>query len=192
MDLGDIQSGEYKDVVFSMYTNNRATSIDISLNLIEQRPKYSSNQKLNLAFNRVEKSTEELVVQGIETKGKEINLSTLTIDIEKDIPELAKNNKNAVAVIIGNQRYLNTSVPSVDYAIFYEPVPSEIRNIQRRGRVARQTTGKVIFLITKGTRDEVYYYAALRKEKKMKGILYDLKNGKKLQRKKSLLDYSKR
>ncbi|MBN2252182.1 MAG: DEAD/DEAH box helicase [Kosmotogaceae bacterium] len=94
-----------------------------------------------------------------------------------------------VATSVGEE---GLDVPSVDYAIFYEPVPSEIRNIQRRGRVARQTSGKVIFLITKGTRDEVYYYAALNKEKKMKGILYDLKNGKKLQRKKSLLDYSKR
>src|SRR3989344_571553 len=63
-------------------------------------------------------------------------------------------------------------VPSVDYAIFYEPVASEIRTIQRRGRIGRQTTGKLIFLITKDTRDEAYYYSALHKEKKMKGILY--------------------
>lgn len=67
-------------------------------------------------------------------------------------------------------------VPAVDYAIFYEPVPSEIRSIQRRGRVGRQTAGKIIFLITKDTRDEVYFWSALNKEKKMKGILYDLQN----------------
>jgi Fanconi anemia group M protein len=66
-------------------------------------------------------------------------------------------------------------VPAVDYAIFYEPVPSEIRTIQRRGRIGRQTTGKLIFLITKNTRDEAYYYSALHKEKKMKSILYDIK-----------------
>ncbi|MBI2547675.1 MAG: DEAD/DEAH box helicase [Candidatus Aenigmarchaeota archaeon] len=79
-------------------------------------------------------------------------------------------------------------VPSIDYAIFYESVPSEIRNIQRRGRVGRQSIGKVIFLITKGTRDEVYYYSSIRKEKKMKGMLYKMKD-KGVKKKNNLLDW---
>ena len=62
-------------------------------------------------------------------------------------------------------------IPQVDYIIFYEPVPSEIRTIQRRGRTGRTAPGKVIFLITKNTRDEAYYWSAFRKEKKMKKIL---------------------
>jgi ERCC4-related helicase len=93
-----------------------------------------------------------------------------------------------VATSVGEE---GLDVPAVDYAIFYEPVPSEIRSIQRRGRVGRQIAGKVFFLITKGTRDEAYYWAALRKEKRMKGILYDLKNGKKLNKKNTLLDWTK-
>lgn len=82
-------------------------------------------------------------------------------------------------------------VPAVDYAIFYEPVPSAIRTIQRRGRVGRQIAGKVIFIITKGTRDEAYYWSASRKEKRMKGILYRLQRGKKLEKKKTLIDWTK-
>lgn len=82
-------------------------------------------------------------------------------------------------------------ITAANYAIFFEPVPSEIRTIQRRGRVGRQTAGKVIFLITKGTKDEAYYWTALRKEKKMKGILYDLKERKNLNKNKSLLDWVK-
>ena len=62
-------------------------------------------------------------------------------------------------------------IPSMDIAIFYEPVPSEIRAIQRRGRVGRQKFGKIIILITKGTRDEAYYWSAKHKEKKMKQLL---------------------
>ena len=65
-------------------------------------------------------------------------------------------------------------VSTADMAIFYEPVPSEIRQIQRRGRVGRSKIGKVIMLITKGTRDEAYYWSAVNKEKKMKGILYEM------------------
>ncbi|MFH1623052.1 MAG: helicase-related protein [Candidatus Aenigmatarchaeota archaeon] len=83
-------------------------------------------------------------------------------------------------------------VPAVDYAIFYEPVPSEIRQIQRRGRVGRQSAGKTIFLITKGTRDEAYYWAALNKEKRMKGVLQDMQAGRPLRRKKSLLDWAEK
>ena len=62
-------------------------------------------------------------------------------------------------------------IPSTDLVVFYEPVPSEIRLIQRRGRTARKMPGKVIILITKGTMDEGYYWASKRKEKRMKSEL---------------------
>ncbi len=67
-------------------------------------------------------------------------------------------------------------IPSADLAIFYEPVPSEIRTIQRRGRVGRTKVGKIIFLLTKKTRDEGYYWASQRKEAKMKTILREMQN----------------
>lgn len=78
-------------------------------------------------------------------------------------------------------------VPAVDYAIFYEAVPSEIRSIQRRGRVGRQVSGKIVFLMTKDTRDEGYYYASMQKEKKMKRILYHMRD--RLKAKKTLKDW---
>jgi len=62
-------------------------------------------------------------------------------------------------------------IPSTDLVIFYEPVPSEIRSIQRRGRTGRSNYGRVVMLITKNTRDEVYYWISKRKEKIMKRIM---------------------
>jgi len=62
-------------------------------------------------------------------------------------------------------------IPSTDLVVFYEPVPSEIRLIQRRGRTARKMPGKVLILITKGTPDEGYYWSAKRKEKRMRSEL---------------------
>ncbi len=59
-------------------------------------------------------------------------------------------------------------IPAVDLVILYEPVPSEIRMIQRRGRTGRKNLGKMFILITKGTRDESYYWSSINKEKKMK------------------------
>jgi len=66
-------------------------------------------------------------------------------------------------------------IPAVDLVIFYEPVPSEIRWIQRRGRTGRFGRGRVIVLIGKGTRDEAYYWAARVREKKMLETLRKLK-----------------
>lgn len=58
-------------------------------------------------------------------------------------------------------------IPETDLVIFYEPVPSEIRSIQRRGRTGRHRTGKVVILISKGTRDEAYYWSSKHKESRM-------------------------
>ena len=62
-------------------------------------------------------------------------------------------------------------IPSTDLVVFYEPIPSEIRAIQRRGRTGRKMPGNVIILITKDTQDEGYYWAAKRKEKQMRSEL---------------------
>jgi len=66
-------------------------------------------------------------------------------------------------------------IPSADIAIFYDTVPSEIRAIQRRGRVGRTKVGKIIFLITRGTRDESYYWSAQRKERIMRETLKEMR-----------------
>ncbi|MBI4449105.1 DEAD/DEAH box helicase [Candidatus Woesearchaeota archaeon] len=74
-------------------------------------------------------------------------------------------------------------IPSVDHVIFYEPVPSAIRAIQRRGRTGRHTTGNVRVLLARGTRDEAYRWASHHKEKRMHRILRDLKKQIALQQK---------
>jgi Fanconi anemia group M protein len=58
-------------------------------------------------------------------------------------------------------------IPEVDLVIFYEPIPSEIRYIQRRGRTGRRTSGSVIILAAKDTIDERYLIATKRHIDKM-------------------------
>jgi len=79
-----------------------------------------------------------------------------------------------VASSIGEE---GIDVPAADTAIFYEPVPSEIRSIQRRGRVGRAKEGEVLILVTRGTRDETFRYVSAAREKKMKGIIKKLSTG---------------
>jgi ERCC4-related helicase len=65
-------------------------------------------------------------------------------------------------------------IPKVDVVMFYEPIPSEIRSIQRRGRTGRSAAGRVYVLMAKGTRDEAYYWASVHKERKMKTLVKNL------------------
>ena len=58
-------------------------------------------------------------------------------------------------------------IPEVSAVIFYEPIPSAIRKIQRAGRTARLAPGKLIILITEDTRDVAFHYASIAREKKM-------------------------
>ncbi len=67
-------------------------------------------------------------------------------------------------------------IPEVNAVIFYEPIPSAVRKIQRAGRTARLMKGNLIILITLGTRDEAYYYAAISREKKMYSAIKSVKD----------------
>jgi len=69
-----------------------------------------------------------------------------------------------IATSVGEE---GIDIPATDLVLFYEPVPSEIRSIQRKGRTGRARAGRVVVLIAKGTRDEAYYWIADRKEKTM-------------------------
>jgi len=79
-------------------------------------------------------------------------------------------------------------IPAVDAVVFYEPIPSEIRSIQRRGRAARFKKGEIYILMTKGTRDEYYYWSSLKKEKKMKTIMDSMKRKLSGEKRKSKLE----
>lgn len=70
-----------------------------------------------------------------------------------------------IATSVGEE---GIDIPSTDMVLFYEPVPSEIRSIQRKGRTGRARAGRVVVLIAKGTRDEAYYWISDRKEKTMR------------------------
>ncbi|EMA67359.1 DEAD/DEAH box helicase [Halorubrum kocurii] len=66
-------------------------------------------------------------------------------------------------------------VPEVDLVCFYEPVPTAIRSIQRKGRTGRQAEGKVVVLMAEDTRDEAFFWISRRREKKMASQLSELK-----------------
>jgi Fanconi anemia group M protein len=94
---------------------------------------------------------------------------------QKQMLDQFKNNEfnTLVATSVGEE---GLDIPKVDLVIFYEPIPSAIRHIQRRGRTGRQEKGRVIILMTKNTRDEGYRWSAHHKEKRMYKNLANLKS----------------
>ena len=76
-----------------------------------------------------------------------------------------------VATSVGEE---GLDVPAAELVLMYEPVPSAIRSIQRRGRTARQSSGTVKTLVAKDTRDQFVSHAAKAREKKMYNNLADI------------------
>uniref|UniRef100_A0A7J2TIB3 DEAD/DEAH box helicase n=1 Tax=Archaeoglobus fulgidus TaxID=2234 RepID=A0A7J2TIB3_ARCFL len=72
--------------------------------------------------------------------------------------------KILVATSVGEE---GLDIPSTDLVVFYEAIPSEIRAIQRKGRTGRTRKGRIVVLMAKGTRDEIYYFLSLKKERAM-------------------------
>jgi len=114
--LGDLKSGEYKDIKATIATNARATEVKIDVAAKEQTGKYSAYRTINLPFDQVQKKSDEIIVAKGEEKGIVVPEATLAkLDIAENIPVAAEKKDNAVAVIIGNKDY--TAAPTVEFAL---------------------------------------------------------------------------
>ncbi len=74
-----------------------------------------------------------------------------------------------VASSIGEE---GIDIPGVDAVIFYEPIPNEIRNIQRRGRTGRFNTGEIYIIAANGTKDQIYLRISEQNERKMLDLIH--------------------
>ena len=153
----------FKAIVF---TNFRESALKIKQNLDEIK-----NCKSNIFVGQMKKGT-----TGLSQK-EQINI----------IKQFHNNEFNVlIATSIAEE---GLDIPSVNLVVFYEAIPSAIRQIQRRGRTARLDAGKVILMITKNTRDEIYRWSAHHKENRMYRLLKDLKPKLFLKEQPKLNDY---
>ncbi|MFH1642009.1 MAG: DEAD/DEAH box helicase [Nanoarchaeota archaeon] len=149
-----VHNQDVKIIIFNQYRDN---TLDIK-------------EKLN----KIEKIRAEIFV-GQTKKGD----TGYTQKQQKEVLDKFRSNEFniIVATSVGEE---GIDIPKVDLVIFYEPIPSAIRHIQRRGRTGRQEKGRVIILMTKNTRDEGYRWSAHHKEKQMYRNLEDIKRKIKL------------
>lgn len=65
-------------------------------------------------------------------------------------------------------------IPATDLVVFFEPIPSEIRSIQRKGRTGRKHAGRVVILMAKGSKDEAYHWSSNRRERTMQNTMKNM------------------
>jgi ERCC4-related helicase len=152
-----------KIIVFSQY---RETGIRICKTLNE-----ITDINAKVFVGQAKKTNDKGVVSGLNQKEQ-----------HEIIEEFKQGKINIIiSTSIGEE---GLDIPEVNSVIFYEPIPSAIRKIQRAGRTARLMKGKLTILITKDTLDEIFYYVAIAKEKRMykaiESIKQDIDNGKPL------------
>jgi len=144
-----------------------------------------SNKDLKIiVFNQYRDSAEKIVKE-LE-KIKEIKPALFVGQAKKGEIKLSQKEQKKILEDFREHKYniiVSTSVgeegldiPKVDLVIFYEPIPSAIRSIQRIGRTGRFRKGRAKILITKGTRDVVTSFVSSAKERKMYRVLDELKN----------------
>ena len=108
---------------------------------------------------------------GQASKGEDIGLKQKE---QHEVIERFKDGEHNVLVATSIAEE-GLDIPATDLVVFYEPVPSEIRTIQRRGRTGRRQAGRVIILMTRDTKDEAYFWSSRRKELQMKRELENLR-----------------
>lgn len=164
--------------------------------IIREQLQRKQNSKIIVFTNYREtakKIVNELVKDGIKAKrfvgqaSKENDRGLSQREQKLILDEFARGEFNVlVATSVGEE---GLDVPEVDLVVFYEPVPSAIRSIQRRGRTGRHMPGRVIILMAKGTRDEAYYWSSRQKEKIMQETIAKVSQAIKKQKQTSLVDF---
>jgi len=135
-----------------------------------------------LIFSQYRDTLEEIVIflnkNGIKCRGfyghaNKKNQKGFSQDEQLSIlSEFKKGNFPVLAATSVAEEGLD--IPNVDLVIFYEPVVSEIRFIQRKGRTGRFSNGKVIVLITNDSIDSKYLNIVQKKISKMKQVLKNI------------------
>jgi len=146
---------------------------------------YRDSIKEVVNFLKDEKKIHATRFIGQATKGTEKGMSQ---KVQQQVLDELREGKHNV-LVASSVAEEGLDIPSVELVVFFEPVPSEIRTIQRRGRTGRFGKGKTIILMAKGTRDEAFYWTAKNKEKKMKTTLNRIK-GTALPEQSTLLSFS--
>ena len=120
--LEDLAPGEEKDISFSFIANKRIEAgekLPININLKEDRAEFEKSYPLDISMNAPQRRVEETVIAAKDPSSKESSKessTSLSVEVDKNIPEGSFADSNDIALLIGNRHYDKHGVPDVDYA----------------------------------------------------------------------------
>ena len=100
-----LNPGETTEINFEFFANKKfdENNVHIFTDLREKYGMFGSQKKLTVEIDQqIEKS---ITIKGEEFQEEEITISSMTSDVDKNLPQTTIHNTNAVAVIIGNHEY---------------------------------------------------------------------------------------
>jgi hypothetical protein len=116
--FGDLEAGDYRVIKFPFVVNNRyvgSSLLPIALEVTESWGKYGFSKSLGLELNKTTLAAKEITITGKQHIPTEIpEAPVLAIDIDSDIPKSKNRQPDAIAVILGIERYRN--IANVTYA----------------------------------------------------------------------------
>ena len=113
--LGTMAPGEHRDVSFAFYTNSRARDVRVVITLTEATGRFGST--LTVPFPTDHAVSQTLDVAAPEPVRAESTMATppsLLDEVERDLPVAAEPNPDAIAIVIGVERY--AALPAARFA----------------------------------------------------------------------------
>ena len=108
--LGTIAPGEHRDVAFVFYTNTRARDVRVVLTLTEATGQFGATLTLPFTVNRaVPRTLDATIAEPTHSDSEPTAPASLLDEIERDIPRAAEPNPDAIAVVLGVERYATLS-----------------------------------------------------------------------------------
>ena len=103
MSAGETKSLEYSLIVNQSYTSNE---IPINVTIRERHGKYAENKLVKLQLNQTFASS-KIVIDSKEQKLADIQIASLTSEVDKNIPTSTIRNDKTFVVIVANENYQN-------------------------------------------------------------------------------------
>lgn len=114
--IARLKAGETHSLNYTLVANNSYTDaiIPVKIKLSEKHGKYAEGRTIELTINQALAATKTTVSENA-MKPVDIQIASLTSEVDRDIPNSELSAPNTFAVIISNENY--SQVDPVDYAI---------------------------------------------------------------------------
>jgi hypothetical protein len=113
--LGTMAPGDHRDITFAFYTNSRARDVRVAIGLTEATGRFGSTLTVPFSVDQAIAQTLDVAVPApVRSESIATTPPSLLDEVERDLPRAAEPNPDAIAVVIGVERY--ATLPAARFA----------------------------------------------------------------------------